>query len=66
MYFILSRKKIILFCLSMALLGILTGSIFAAVSHAGYSEKKHLSVVIDAGHGAFVICFKNSTLFRFP
>ena len=52
MFFILDRKKCVLFCLVMACIGIAVGSLMLISTYAGsFFEKDSLKVVVDAGHG---------------
>lgn len=52
MFFILDRKKCILFCLVMLCLGTFVGSILLISSYAGsFFEDNSLTVIVDAGHG---------------
>ncbi len=52
MYFILDRKKCMLFCLVVLCLGIAVGSTMLISSYAGsFFEDSSLVVIVDAGHG---------------
>lgn len=51
-FFVVSRRKCLVYCLFMASLGILLGTAIMISSYAGnFSSKDTLTVIIDAGHG---------------
>lgn len=52
MFFILDRKKCVLFCLLMVCIGIAVGSVMLISTYAGsFFEDHALTVIVDAGHG---------------
>lgn len=51
-FFVVSRRKCLVYCLFMASLGILLGTAIMISSYAGnFSSKDILTVIVDAGHG---------------
>ena len=51
-FFVVSRRKCFVYCLFMASLGILLGTVVMISSYAGnFSSKDTLTVIVDAGHG---------------
>ena len=51
-FFVVSRRKCLVYCLFMASLGILLSTAIMISSYAGnFSSKDTLTVIIDAGHG---------------
>lgn len=51
-FFVLSRRKCLVYCLFITGLGLLLGTVVMISSYAGtLSEKDTLTVIVDAGHG---------------
>ncbi len=54
MYFVISKKRLMMLCLPVLIIGIFVGGIFSiapVLNTFGYRNDRSLAVIVDAGHG---------------